>query len=68
MSLQPQHHYTLEEYFAFERTSEARYEYWHGDIVAMSGASPAHAQIQVNLITLLRLQLRGRPCRARTSG
>ena len=63
MSTQPQHHYTLEEYFALEQTSEARYEYWHGDIFAMSGASPAHAQIQVNLITLLRLQLRGRPCR-----
>ena len=63
MSFQPQHHYTLEEYFVLERTSEARYEYWQGDIFAMSGASPAHAQIQVNLITLLRLQLRGRPCR-----
>ena len=63
MSLQPQHSYTLEEYFALERASEVRYEYWQGDIFAMSGASPAHVQIQINLITLLRSQLRGRPCR-----
>ena len=63
MSLQPQHGYTLEAYFALERASEVRYEYWQGEVFAMSGASPAHAQIQVNLITLLRVQLRGRPCR-----
>jgi len=63
MSLQPQHGYTLEAYFALEQASEVRYEYWQGEVFAMSGASPAHAQIQVNLITLLRVQLRGRPCR-----
>jgi Uma2 family endonuclease len=63
MSIQPQHGYTLEEYFALEQASEIRYEYWQGDVFAMSGASPAHAQIQVNLITLLRVQLRGGPCR-----
>ena len=63
MSIQLQHRYTLEEYFALERTSEGKYEYWQGEVFAMSGASPAHAQIQVNLITLLRSQLRGRPCR-----
>jgi Uma2 family endonuclease len=63
MSTQLQRYYTLEEYFALERTSEARYEYWQGEVFAMSGASPAHVQIQINLITLLRTQLRGRPCR-----
>src|SRR5438105_15949666 len=63
MSLQPQHGYTLAEYFALEQASEVRYEYWQGEVFAISGASPAHAQIQINLITLLRLQLRGRPCR-----
>ena len=63
MSLQPQYGYTLEEYFALEQASEIRYEYWHGDVFAMSGASLTHVQIQINLITLLRSQLRGRPCR-----
>ena len=63
MSLPPQHGCTLEEYFALEQASEGRYEYWQGEVFAMSGASPAHAQIQINLSTLLRSQLRGRPCR-----
>jgi Uma2 family endonuclease len=63
MSTQPQRRYTLEEYFALEHASEAKYEYWQGEVYAMSGASPAHVQIQINLITLLRSQLRGRPCR-----
>ncbi len=45
MSLQPQHGYTLEEYFALEQVSEIRYEYWQGEVFAMSGASPAHGQI-----------------------
>jgi Uma2 family endonuclease len=63
MSMQPQRRYTLEEYFALEQASEAKYEYWQGEVYAMSGASPAHVQIQVNLITLLQSQLRGRPCR-----
>ena len=63
MSTQPQRRYTLEEYFALEHASEAKYEYWQGEVYAMSGASPAHVQIQINLITLLRSQLRGRLCR-----
>src|SRR5215470_9835127 len=63
MSIQPQHGYTLEEYFALEQASEVRHEYWQGEVFAMSGASPAHEQIQINLISLLRLPLRGRPCR-----
>ena len=63
MSTQPQRRYTLEEYLALERASEVKYEYWQGEVFAMSGASPAHVQIQVNLITLLQSQLRGRPCR-----
>jgi Uma2 family endonuclease len=63
MAIQLQHHYTLEEYFALEQASEVKYEYWQGEVYAMSGASPTHVQIQINLITLLRSQLRGRPCR-----
>ena len=63
MSTQPQRRYTLEEYFALERAADVKYEYWQGKVLAMSGASPAHAQIQVNLISLLRAQLHGRPCR-----
>jgi hypothetical protein len=28
-----------------EQVSEIRYEYWQGEVFAMSGASPAHGQI-----------------------
>ena len=59
----PQRRYTLEEYFDLERSSDARYEYWDGEIYCMSGVSEAHAQIESNLNLALRLSLRERPCR-----
>lgn len=62
MSIQPKHRYTLEEYFELERTSEIKYEYWNGEVFAMSGASPEHEAVLVNLITHLRNQARGRSC------
>ncbi len=63
MSSQPHRIYTLEEYFELDRASDTRYEFWNGEIFAMSGASPAHAQILVNLIITIGMQLRGRSCR-----
>jgi hypothetical protein len=30
----PRHFYSLDEYFALEQASDARFEYWNGDIVA----------------------------------
>lgn len=62
MSSQPQHRYTLEEYFELERTSEAKYEYWDGEVYAMSGASPEHEIVLINVATHLRNQLRERRC------
>jgi ribosomal protein S18 acetylase RimI-like enzyme len=38
-------HFTLEEYFAVERTSERRFEYRDGEIVLMSGGSRQHGEI-----------------------
>ena len=63
MSAEPRRKYTLEEYFDLEMSSDARHEYWNGEIFSMSGVSASHAQIEVNLIALLRTKLRGRPCR-----
>lgn len=63
MSVETKRRYTLDEYFQLEHASEVKYEYWQGEVFAMSGASPAHVQVQVNLITMLRSQLRGRPYR-----
>ena len=58
-----QRKYTLEEYFALERSSHERYEYWNGEVFCMSGVSENHALIETNLITLLNNKLRGRGCR-----
>lgn len=58
----PRHYYTLGEYFALERTGDARYEYWDGEIVCMSGGSRQHAMIGGNLYFKLRAQLGGTDC------
>ena len=55
--------YSLEEYFALERASERRFEYRDGEIVCMSGGSIEHAAIAANIISLLKIKLRGGSCR-----
>ena len=60
-------HYTRAEYISFERASNVRHEYFDGVIYAMAGGSPEHAAIAGNVITLLNLGLRGRPCRVHSS-
>src|SRR4051794_10329154 len=57
-----QHHYTPEEYLAYERQAECKSEYIAGQIVAMSGASRAHNLINVNLSRVLSTQLLDGPC------
>ena len=63
MSVQVKPRYTLEEYFELERTSEERWEYFNGEVFCMSGVSENHAQLEINLATLLRDTLRERGCR-----
>jgi Uma2 family endonuclease len=58
--------YTVEEYLALERQSEERHEYIDGQIYAMAGESNEHADISVNLVRELSLQLKGTPCRVWT--
>src|SRR2546421_7945050 len=60
MSAQTKPRYTLEEYFELERKSEERFEYWGGEIFCMSGVSPEHAQLEVNLISRLNSRLAGK--------
>jgi len=60
----PRHHYTLEEYYALERASEARFEYWDGEIVCRSGGSLRHYLISDTLHARLSNLLRGRQRRA----
>ena len=64
----PHHRYTLEEYFALERVGEARYEYWNGDILCMSGGTERHYTITDNVYLTLSRLLEDRNCRAFSSG
>lgn len=53
MSTNPTHLYSLDEYFALERAGEARYEYWDGEIICMSGGSRRHSRIGTRVLQLL---------------
>ncbi|AMR28035.1 hypothetical protein A0257_13675 [Hymenobacter psoromatis] len=55
-------HYTPEEYFELEATSEVRHEYFEGEVFAMAGASKSHNVLAQNLAAGLRTALRGKGC------
>lgn len=57
---------TPQAYFEWEARQELRYEYFDGDVFAMAGGSLPHADIALNIASLLRSQLRGR-CKVRNS-
>lgn len=54
----PPRHYSIEEYFALEETTEYRNEYRNGEVVPMTKGSINHNQIIVNLVIALSLVLR----------
>lgn len=62
MSAVPVHKLSLEEYLELDRNSEERYEYFDGEVFAMSGASLSHNRIARNLLRSLENQLEGRDC------
>jgi Uma2 family endonuclease len=55
--------FTVDEYFHWEATHEERYEYINGELFAMAGASENHNLVNVNLVAVLRPQLRKIPCK-----
>ncbi|GAB4354918.1 MAG: Uma2 family endonuclease [Cyanophyceae cyanobacterium] len=55
--------YTREEYLEFETTAEERHEYVNGEIRPMAGGTPDHNELAINLATLLKSALRGKPYR-----
>lgn len=68
MSAGTKRRYTLEEYLALERGSDARLEFWDGEVFAMSGGTLAHERIMRNVSNLFHAQLgRGR-CEVFSSG
>ncbi|MCP9496764.1 MAG: Uma2 family endonuclease [Pyrinomonadaceae bacterium MAG19_C2-C3] len=54
--------FTVDEYLAFERTSEERHEYLDGAIYQMAGESLAHGRICTNLVRVIGNQLLGKQC------
>jgi Uma2 family endonuclease len=62
MSAVPVYKLSLEEYLELDKNSDERYEYFDGEVVAMSGASLKHNQVISNLTGELRNQLEGRDC------
>ena len=54
---------TVDDFLAWVERQGERYEFVRGRLVLMAGASTAHNDIQVNLLTALRTRLRGSPCR-----
>jgi Uma2 family endonuclease len=67
MTALPKYRYTLEEYIQLDKNSEDRYEFFEGDVFAMSGGSIEHSQIASNINRALGNRLAGRPCRVLTS-
>ncbi len=55
---------TLDEFLAWERRQDLRYEFDGARPVAMTGGTVEHSEIATNLVEALRRRLQGRPCRA----
>lgn len=55
---------SLDEFLAWERRQELRYEFDGAQPVAMTGGTIAHSVIGTNLVRALQDRLRGKPCRA----
>jgi len=55
--------YTVEEYLELEVNSEERHEYINGEIVLMTGGTPEHNQIALNLSGAMNFALKRQPYR-----
>ena len=53
--------YSLEEYFELELAAEERHEFINGEIFPMTGGTPNHNQISLNLSSALNYHLRRQP-------
>ncbi|MDX2212732.1 MAG: Uma2 family endonuclease [Oculatellaceae cyanobacterium bins.114] len=53
---------TPQEYFEWEAQQELRYEYFDGEVFAMTGGSLPHGRIGLNVSSLLKSHVRGKGC------
>ena len=63
MSAVPESRFTLEEYLSRESVAQYKSEFYQGEIFAMTGGTPTHNLISVNIVSRLRASLRGSGCR-----
>ena len=63
MQLQEQRYYSPEEYLELEVNSEIRHEYIDGQIIPMTGGTPNHNQLALNLSGTLNFLLKRQPYR-----
>jgi len=63
MNAVPDEYLSLEDYYHLEETSEVKHEYYQGAAYALTGASATHNLILANLLSALRVRLRGKQCR-----
>ena len=49
----PRHYYSLDEYFALEKASNARFEYWDGNIICKSGGTINKYNLSSNILGAL---------------
>lgn len=54
---------TAEDYLEMERHSDVKHEYYQGEVFAMSGASPAHNDIDYNINRIVAPFIHGKGCK-----
>lgn len=59
--------FTRAEFLAWEAQQPYKHEFYQGEVFAMSGVRLVHGTVTLNVATLLKAHLRGKPCRAFTS-
>lgn len=59
--------HSITDYYRIENDATTKHEFWDGQILAMSGGSPVHAKIAMNIGACLWNRLRGKPCQPYTS-
>jgi Uma2 family endonuclease len=67
MASNPVSNLTEEQYLAIERAAEFKSEFLDGVMYAMSGGSPRHSSLAVNIASELRAMLRDSQCKAYNS-
>ncbi len=63
MTALPKQKYTLDEYFALEKETNERFEYFESEIYSMAGVNQEHDAIESNVHTSIKLKIKNKKCR-----